>query len=69
MYSRIKPPTEPDPILSLKEQYLEGGLQIIVMLANIQLRPENPSYEGGSWLDHREREYIILASENDEIGA
>ena len=45
----FKPPTESDPVLNLKEQYPEGGLQIIVKLANIQLTPENPSYEGGSW--------------------
>ncbi|KAF8802211.1 hypothetical protein BYT27DRAFT_7235520 [Phlegmacium glaucopus] len=45
----FKPPTEPDPIINLKEKYLTSGLQIIVKLANIHLTPENPSYEGGSW--------------------
>ena len=24
-------------------------LQVIVKIANIQLTPENPNYEGGSW--------------------
>ena len=45
----FKPPTKPDPTLNLKEKYLESGLQIIVKLANIQLTPENPSYEGEPW--------------------
>ena len=47
----FKPPTEPDPILDLKEKCVESGgcLQIIVKLANIHLTPEKPSYEGGTW--------------------
>ncbi|RXW15496.1 hypothetical protein EST38_g10359 [Candolleomyces aberdarensis] len=37
--------------LSLRDVYGKGGrpLQIIVKLANIQLTPEKPMYEGGTW--------------------
>jgi len=33
----------------LKEIYGKRGLQIIVKLANIELTPEMPEYDGGSW--------------------
>ncbi|KAL4898354.1 hypothetical protein BDV59DRAFT_166696 [Aspergillus ambiguus] len=33
----------------LRERFNEDGLQVIVKLANIELTPENPQYEGGSW--------------------
>ena len=55
---KFEPPIEPDPTFDLKEEYGkkksggdggDGGLQVIVKLANIQLTPENPSYDGGSW--------------------
>ena len=56
---KFEPPIEPDPTFDLKEEYGKkkssgdgeggGGLQVIVKLANIQLTPENPSYDGGSW--------------------
>ncbi|KAJ2933512.1 hypothetical protein H1R20_g3583, partial [Candolleomyces eurysporus] len=35
--------------LNLKEQYGELPLQVIVKLANIELTPEKPQYEGGTW--------------------
>jgi len=35
--------------VDLKTQFAEQGLQIIVKLANIELSPEKPDYEGGSW--------------------
>ncbi|KAH8797931.1 hypothetical protein F5884DRAFT_814113 [Xylogone sp. PMI_703] len=35
--------------VNLKRDYKERGLQIIVKLANIELTPEKPEYEGGSW--------------------
>ncbi|KAJ2935953.1 hypothetical protein H1R20_g1141, partial [Candolleomyces eurysporus] len=37
--------------LSLRDVYRNGGrpLQIIVKLANIELTPEKPKYEGGTW--------------------
>lgn len=41
-------PPEPEP-LSLREKYASKGLQIIVKLANIELTPEKPTYEGGTW--------------------
>ncbi|KAF7165022.1 hypothetical protein CNMCM5623_009374 [Aspergillus felis] len=35
--------------LDLHHHYAERGLQVIVKLANIELTPEKPEYEGGSW--------------------
>ncbi|KIL58130.1 hypothetical protein M378DRAFT_341318, partial [Amanita muscaria Koide BX008] len=35
--------------VDLKRDYGDRGLQIIVKLANIQLTPEKPEYEGGTW--------------------
>ncbi|KAL3490985.1 hypothetical protein BJX62DRAFT_225529 [Aspergillus germanicus] len=43
----------PEPVeddsLNLVEKFRENGLQLIVKLANIELTPEKPAYEGGSW--------------------
>jgi hypothetical protein len=36
-------------IVNLREQFSEKGLQVIVKLANIELTPEKPEYEGGTW--------------------
>jgi hypothetical protein len=35
--------------VDLKSEFLEGGLQIIVKLANVHLTPDKPSYAGGTW--------------------
>ena len=35
--------------VDLREMFAEKGLQVIVKLANIELTPENPEYDGGSW--------------------
>ncbi|CAG8276791.1 unnamed protein product [Penicillium salamii] len=35
--------------MNLREKFAETGLQVIVKLANIELMPENPDYEGGAW--------------------
>ena len=35
--------------IHLRETFREQGLQVIVKLANIELTPERPEYEGGSW--------------------
>jgi hypothetical protein len=40
---------EPEQEEPLLEQFRENGLQVIVKLANIELTPEKPEYEGGSW--------------------
>jgi hypothetical protein len=37
------------PSLDLKAEYSKRGLQVIVKLANIQLTPEKPDYEGETW--------------------
>ncbi|KAF6763592.1 hypothetical protein DFP72DRAFT_1059664 [Ephemerocybe angulata] len=44
----FEPLEEPDT-LSLKEMCAERPLQVIVKLANIELTPEKPEYESGSW--------------------
>ena len=44
----FSPLPEP-PKFDLKARYAERGLQVIVKLANIELTPEKPKYEGGSW--------------------
>ena len=38
-----------DEQVDLQKQYGEHGLQVIVKLANIELTPDKPAYEGGSW--------------------
>ncbi|PKX93307.1 DUF4246 domain-containing protein [Aspergillus novofumigatus IBT 16806] len=35
--------------VNLREDFALNGLQVIVKLANIELTPEKPEYEGGSW--------------------
>ncbi|KAL1979846.1 hypothetical protein VTN96DRAFT_5054 [Rasamsonia emersonii] len=35
--------------VDLRKEFHENGLQVIVKLANIELTPEKPEYEGGSW--------------------
>lgn len=35
--------------VNLRRDYANRGLQVIVKLANIELTPEKPDYEGGSW--------------------
>jgi len=35
--------------MSLRDDYADKGLQVIVKLANIQLTPEKPNYDGGTW--------------------
>jgi len=42
------PPKE-IPRFNLLEKYRDSGLQVIVKLANIELTPEKPEYEGGAW--------------------
>ncbi|KAF5313504.1 hypothetical protein D9611_008549 [Ephemerocybe angulata] len=44
----FEPLAAPDP-LSLKELCAGSPLQVIVKLANIELTPGKPEYEGGSW--------------------
>lgn len=44
--------------LSLRELFREKGLQIIVKLANIELTPDKPRYEGGTW--HVEGQLVSL---------
>jgi hypothetical protein len=46
--------------VDLKRDYLKRGLQVIVKLANIELTPEKPSYEGGTW--HVEGQLVRLPS-------
>ena len=38
-----------DKKVDLQKNFGERGLQVIVKLANIELTPEKPKYDGGSW--------------------
>ena len=42
---------EPSSInkVDLRKKFSQQGLQVIIKLANIELTPERPEYEGGSW--------------------
>lgn len=40
---------EPEGQVDLREDFAQKGLQVIVKLANIELTPEKPEYDGGSW--------------------
>lgn len=47
---QFEPPKEkPTGKADLHAQFKDKGLQVIVKLANIELTPERPEYEGGSW--------------------
>lgn len=56
----FKPPNQlpPEDRVDLHEDFKDSGLQVIVKLANIELTPENPEYEGGSW--HMEGQLVSL---------
>lgn len=41
--------TEAKKQVNLHKDFAERGLQVIIKLANIELTPEKPEYEGGSW--------------------
>ncbi|EED16740.1 conserved hypothetical protein [Talaromyces stipitatus ATCC 10500] len=46
----FKPPKAPwRGEVRLRDKFREKGLQVIVKLANIELTPEKPEYDGGSW--------------------
>ena len=36
-------------MVDIKRDYAHRGLQVVVKLANIELTPEKPTYEGGTW--------------------
>lgn len=38
-----------DEQVNLRKRFGKQGLQVIVKLANIELTPEKPTYDGGSW--------------------
>ena len=44
--------------VDLRRDYSQCGLQIIVKLANIELSPQKPEYEGGSW--HVEGQLVCI---------
>ncbi|KAL1965830.1 hypothetical protein VTN77DRAFT_5151 [Rasamsonia byssochlamydoides] len=46
----FKPPSiSPESEVNLRKKFGDKGIQVIVKLANIELTPETPEYEGGSW--------------------
>jgi hypothetical protein len=42
-------PKTPKSIHDIRSEFAERGLQIIVKFANIELSPQKPDYDGGSW--------------------
>ncbi|KAF8885249.1 hypothetical protein CPB84DRAFT_1788521 [Gymnopilus junonius] len=51
------------PPFSLKAGYRKKGLQVIVKLANIQLTPDKPDYNGGTWhVEGQMNEHIVATS-------
>lgn len=61
---------KPEKTVDLRRDYSQRGLQVIVKLANIQLTPEKPRYEGGSW--HVEGQLVcrlILSQDISDIDA
>ncbi|KAJ2916538.1 hypothetical protein MD484_g3880, partial [Candolleomyces efflorescens] len=63
-----EPPAQFEPFVlerepsSLKEKYGSLPLQVIVKLANIELSPEKPKYEGGTWHVEGKRNESICAT-------
>ncbi|KAF8971362.1 hypothetical protein BDZ97DRAFT_1901571 [Flammula alnicola] len=56
-------PLSTPPKFSLREEYGNRGLQIIVKLANIELTPEKPEYDGGSWhVEGQLNEHIVATA-------
>ncbi|KAL4904320.1 hypothetical protein BDW74DRAFT_29391 [Aspergillus multicolor] len=46
----FQPPVGPThELVNLYDSFRDKGLQVIVKLANIELTPDKPEYEGGSW--------------------
>lgn len=43
------PPIDAADMMDIKRDYAHRGLQVVVKLANIELTPEKPTYEGGTW--------------------
>ncbi|PLB55870.1 hypothetical protein P170DRAFT_433346, partial [Aspergillus steynii IBT 23096] len=49
--------------VDLRTQYQKEGLQVIVKLANIELTPEKPDYNGGSWhIEGQSNEHICATA-------
>ena len=49
-----------DPEDTLREQFRDTGLQIIVKMASIELTPEKPHFPGGNWhLEGQLNEHIV----------
>ncbi|KAF8960406.1 hypothetical protein BDZ97DRAFT_2077483 [Flammula alnicola] len=56
-------PLRSPPDFSLRDEYRKRGLQVIVKLANIELTPEKPDYNGGSWhVEGKLNEHIVATS-------
>ncbi|KAF9523656.1 hypothetical protein CPB83DRAFT_839565 [Crepidotus variabilis] len=59
---KFKPITSPSDY-DLKKAFGTRGLQVIVKLANIELTPEKPKYDGGSWhVEGHLNEHIVATS-------
>ena len=49
--------------INIEDQFRERGLQVIVKLANIEVSPRNPQYDGGNWhLEGMLNEHIVVTA-------
>lgn len=48
------------PIIDLKAQFFQDGIQVIVKLMNIQLTPDKPKYGGETWHIDGQMVWIIF---------
>ena len=49
--------------VSIERKFRDKGLQVIVKLASIELTPEKPTYDGGSWhLEGMQNEHIVATA-------
>ncbi|KAK2757529.1 hypothetical protein FQN54_004498 [Arachnomyces sp. PD_36] len=56
-------PAKTEEQFDLRRTYGHRGLQVIVKLANIQLTPEKPKYEGGTWhIEGQKNEHICATA-------
>lgn len=59
----FSPPEAPKETVDLRKDYGHRGLQVIVKLANIELTPEKPEYEGGTWhVEGQLNEHIVATA-------
>ena len=55
--------TDSDTFHNLRQSYRDNGIQVITKVANIQLTPEKPEYDGSNWhVEGQMNEHIIATA-------